>query len=344
MALLAIAWSTVPGQVAIADIYWEVTLAAGLTPPSQYVGPHIWAVTPSPDGERIAVGSMHQRVLMFDANTGKPLPSPGQEREWVMEVLWSPDGRWFASTSFSGQVTIREDATGRVVYQSAGRDVAYTVAFHPTRPLAAWGSYDGFVRLVDLTNGQETGRIPAQDEGVLYTTFTPDGEGLVASGEDGTIRRFSLGSQKLVTEYVGHESGVTAVSFSRDARSMISGGDDATVRVWDTETGALKSARSPHAGWINFSTFLPGRDVFVTVGTDDGVFVWDLTDLEGEPRRLIAHDDWLMCVRPFGDGQRFVSAGKDGTARIWNADTLEVERVIDVWEAVKPGGFRLPAL
>ncbi|MCO4774297.1 MAG: WD40 repeat domain-containing protein, partial [Deltaproteobacteria bacterium] len=297
-----------PGQVAIADVYWEIVLALGWISPAGYIGPHIWAVSASPDGERLAVGSMNQEVLLFDLATGEPLPSPGREREWVMEVLWSPDARWFASTSFSGQVTLREDATGRVVYQSAGRDVAYTVAFHPTRPLAAWGAYDGLVRLVDLQTGRETNQIPAQEEGVLYVTFTPDGEGLVASGEDGTIRRFTLDGQR-VAEYVGHSSGVTAVSFSTDARSMISGGDDATVRVWDTESGALKSTRTPHPGWINFSTFLPGRDTFLTVGTDDDVFVWDLGDLEGEPRRLEAHSDWLMCVRPLPGGDRFVSAG-----------------------------------
>ncbi|MCO4773149.1 MAG: hypothetical protein KDA24_24150, partial [Deltaproteobacteria bacterium] len=79
-------------------------------------------------------------------------------------------------------------------------------------------------------------------------------------------------------------------------------------------------------------------------GTDDDVFVWDLNDLEGEPRRLEAHSDWLMCVRPLPGGDRFVSAGKDGTARIWNSDSLTVERVIDVWASADPGGVRLPAL
>lgn len=332
------------GRVKVADIYWEIVLLTRLVRPSSYVGPHIWAVSVSPDGERLAVGSMHQQVLLFDIATGQPLPSPGREEEWVMEVMWSPDGRWFASTSFSGQVTIRADASSEVAYTSSGDDVAYTVAFHPTLPLAAWGSYDGLVRLVDLSTGLETARIPAQEEGVLYVTFTPSGDGIVASGEDGTIRRFDLTSSELRTEYVGHEAGVTAVSFSEDGRSMISGGDDATVRVWDAATGALKSTRTPHTGWVNFSTFLPGRDTFLTVGTDNDAFAWDLADLTGPPRRLSAHSDWLMCVRPFPDGSRFVTAGKDGTARIWNSDTLAVEQVIDVWSSVDDGGLRLPAL
>jgi WD40 repeat protein len=334
----------VPGRVKLADLYWEIVLATRLVNPSTYVGPHIWAVAVSPDGSRLAVGSMHQEVLLFDVARGEPLPSPAREQEWVMEALWSPDGRWFASTSFSGHVAIREDATGAVVYESRGDDVAYTVAFHPTSPLAAWGSYDGGVRLVDLERGAETGRIEAQEDGVLYVTFTPEGDGLVASGEDGTIRRFDLATGALVTEYRGHTAGVTAVSFSTDGARMVSGGDDATVRVWDAASGALLSTRSPHRGWVNFSTFLPGRDTFLTVGTDDDVFAWDLNDLQGPPRRLAAHSDWLMCVRPLPGGGRFVSAGKDGTARIWSSDTLAVERVIDVWGSLGRRGPRLPAL
>ncbi len=319
-------------------------LLTRLIRPSSYIGPHIWAVSVSPDGERLAVGSMHQQILLFDIATGEPLPSPGSEEEWVMEALWSPDGRWLASTSFSGQVTIRENDSGDVVYTSTSDDVAYTVAFHPTLPLAAWGSYDGVVRLVDLSTGKDTGQIPAQKGGVLYVTFTPAGDGIVASGEDGTIRRFDLASSSVEVEYVGHEAGVTAVSFSRDGRSMISGGDDATVRVWDAKTGTLKSTRSPHAGWVNFSTFLPQRDTFLTVGTDNDAFAWDLSELSGPPKRLSAHGDWLMCARPFPDGTRFVTAGKDGTARIWSSDTWEVEKVIDVWASVNDGRLRLPAL
>ncbi|MEE2828600.1 MAG: hypothetical protein VX498_05400, partial [Myxococcota bacterium] len=184
---LAIGWSTVRGRVQLADVYWNLVLDAGLVRADSYIGPHFWAVAVSPDGKRLAAGGMTPDVLIYDIETGEPLPSPFRHKEWVMEVLWSPKGTWFASTSFSGEVVIQKDATGEIVYRSAGRDVAYTVAFHPTEPLAAWGAYDGSVRLVDLSTGKEFKRISTNYGGVLYVTWTPDGTQIVTTGEDAAI-------------------------------------------------------------------------------------------------------------------------------------------------------------
>lgn len=338
--VLAATWATVPGQVKLADVYWEILLGAGLVSPKTYVGPHLWAVSISPDGRQIAAGGMSRDVLLFDAETGAPLPSPERHSEWVMEVLWSPDGRYLASTSFSGQVKVKDLTTGRAVGSFSARDVAYTVAFHPAAPLLAWGAYDGSIRLVDLRSGEQVQEIPANEGGVLFVTFTPDGAELVSTGEDGQIRFFDpeTGVQRMAIP--AHSAGITAVSFSPDGRQMVSGGDDATVALWDVATGAELRRGSPHKGWINFSTFLAdGR--YLSAGTDDGLFVWSG---EGTPRRLAAHTDWLMCVRPFPDGRRFASTGKDGTVRVWNAETLEVERVFDLWAGLDPGGWRWPAL
>ena len=341
VVLLAAAWQTVPGQVRIADAYWELVLAAGLVSPRDYVGPHLWAVATSPDGQRIAAGGMSRDVLVFDANTGAPLPSPERHAEWVMEALWSPDGRYLASTSFSGGVKVRDLLTDRPVGSFSGRDVAYTVAFHPAAPLLAWGAYDGSIRLVDLRSGDTLQTIAANEGGVLFVTFTPDGGQLVSTGEDGVIRFFDPESGEQLRAIEAHAAGITSVSFSPDGARMVSGGDDAQSRLWDVASGELLHEASPHRGWINFSTFLPdGR--YLTVGTDDGVFVWG-ADGSG-PQRLTAHRDWLMCARPFPDGRRFATTGKDGTIRIWSAATLEVERTIDVWAGIAPTGLRLPAL
>ncbi len=94
---------------------------------------------------------------------------------------------------------------------------------------------------------------------------------------------------------------------------------------------------------MNFSTFLPDGTGYLTVGTDPHVFVWS-SDLKAAPQRLEGHDDWLMCVRVFPGGQRFVTTGKDGTARIWDVERLELLQSIDLWAGIDPGGMRWPAL
>ena len=344
VGLLALLWiSWIPAQVKLADVYWNILLDGGLVKPSRYIGPHFWAVSFSPDGRRLALGGMSQDVLLFELPSGKPLPSPYRHSEWVMEVLWSSDGRWFASTSFSGEVVVQEDSTGAVIYRSSGRDVAYTVAFHPSEPVLAWGAYDGSLRFVDLATGTEIRTLRAHEGGVLYVTWTPDGRQIASTGEDGTIRLWDAATLKPTQALEGHEAGITAVSFSADGGLAVSGGDDSTVRLWSPSDGRSLRVESPHRGWINFSTFLPGQDRYLTVGTDDRVFVWT-TDADSAPIKLAEHDDWLMCVRPSADGAHFATTGKDGTARIWNSESLEVVQVLDIWETIDPGGLRWPAL
>jgi WD40 repeat protein len=176
---------------------------------------------------------------------------------------------------------------------------------------------------------------------VLYVTFTPDGEQIVSTGEDGKVRFFDLDSGMLAGVWDAHSAGITSISFSPDGTRAVTGGDDAIVRLWDTAAGTLLYEHSPHRGWVNFSTFLPdGR--YVTVGTSNQVSVWD-AESPGPPRQLDA-GTWLMCVRPLPDGSGFATSGKDGIVRIWDAETLEVVREIDVYADISKGGLRWPAL
>ena len=340
--VLGVTWMTAAGRTWLADVYWEITLSVGLTDPSSYVGPHFWAVAVSPDGRQIAAGGMHQQPLLFDAQTGARLPLPVHHRQWVMEVGWSADGRWFASTSFDGEVQVYDLLEGREVGDWQGRDVAYTFAFHPSRPVMAWGAYDGAIRLVDLVTGESLGELQANAGGVLYVTWTPDGEQLASTGEDGQVLFLDPQTGEQVARWQAHDAGITAISFSPDGRYAVTGGDDATVRLWDVATGTMLREHSPHAGWINFVTFLSdGR--FLSVGTDHRVFVWSVHD-SAPPMALAGHPGWLMCVRPFPDGSRFVTSGKDGTLRVWDASTLQVVETIEAFDQVDEGGFRLPAL
>ncbi len=340
---LAALWFTPAGRVAVADVYWNVLLTLALVDPAEDIGPHLWAVAVSPDGETIAVGGMIREVLLFDAGTGEPRPSPFSMEQWVMEVGWSPDGRWFAASSFDGEVRVIETRTGAEVARFRANEVSYTFAYHPTLPLFAWGAYDGSIRIVDLSTGVESAPIVSSAGGVLFLTFLPDGRWVASTGEDGRVYFHDPLTRVEERVLQAHAEGITSISFSPDGKLMVTGGDDSYVRLWDVDSMTLLREHSPHPGWINFTTFLPGRGRWLSVGTDDAVHIWDVGG-HGPSRALPGHPGGLMCVRPFPDGSRFVTSGKDGTLRIWDADSLRVIRSIDVWGSIDPGGWRWPML
>ena len=60
--------------------------------------------------------------------------------------------------------------------------------------------------------------------------------------------------------------------------------------------------------------------------------------------RFDEHDRAIECTAVSPDGTRFLTASADRTVRIWDTATWTVQRVIDVWATVDPGGLRWPAL
>jgi len=342
LAAVALGLLSPPGRTLVQEAYWESAITAGLIRPDRYIGPHNWAVAVSPGGDSIAVGGMSRQVHLFDALTGEPRPPLMELDSWVMQVGWSPNGRWFAASSFLGEVRVIEVATGRNVARFSSGDVSYTFAFHPVLPLLASGSYDGTIRLVDLQTGAEERVIQASEGGVLFVTFTPDGGELVSTGEDGRLHFFDPSSGARGRVMGAHDGGVTAVAFSPDGALMATGGDDAFVRLWNVETGGLLQEHSPHRGWTNFTTFLPDGERWLTVGTDDRVHLWRVGK-QSPPDALEGHPGGLMCVRAFPDGSAFVTSGKDGVVRIWDVNSLQIERSIDVWSMINPGGWRWPS-
>jgi WD40 repeat protein len=63
-------------------------------------------VAASPDGRRVATGSMDRMLRIWDAETGVSLLTLHGHREGVQSLVWSPDGAWIASGPVFGSVIV----------------------------------------------------------------------------------------------------------------------------------------------------------------------------------------------------------------------------------------------
>jgi WD40 repeat protein len=111
---------------------------------------------------------------------------------------------------------------------------------------------------------------------VVGVAFSSDGERLVSSSWDRTLRLWDAGSGRELAVARGHRGEVSAVAFSPDGRRFASGGEDRTVRLWDGHTGAPLALCQGSAGKVVGLAFSPDSRLLVSGALNDPSYrLWD---------------------------------------------------------------------
>ncbi|MEM8639829.1 MAG: hypothetical protein AAGG51_13585 [Cyanobacteria bacterium P01_G01_bin.54] len=70
---------------------------------------------------------------------------------------------------------------------------------------------------------------------VKSVIFSPDGNYIVSSSDDKTLRLWDLDGNPVGEPFLGHHDAVRSTVFSPDGESIASGSDDKTLRLWRSE-------------------------------------------------------------------------------------------------------------
>jgi Flp pilus assembly protein TadD len=142
----------------------------------------------SPDGQRVASGSIDKTVRIWDSATGKELSALKGHGGGVMSVVFSPDGLRLASTSHDLTAKIWDSATGKEVFSLKGHASGVrSVAFSPDGQRLASASNDQTVKIWDSATGKELSALKGHAGLVSSVAFSPDGQRLASGNMDGSI-------------------------------------------------------------------------------------------------------------------------------------------------------------
>ncbi len=216
-------------------------------------------------------------------------------------VLFIPDSR--AEDTLSGH-------TGRV----------YSVSFSPDGTLLASGSWDGTVKLWDVSTGQEKATLTGHTGRVLSVSFSPDGTLLASGAYDGTVKLWDVSSAQEKATLTGHRDLVFSVSFSPDGTLLASGSYDDTVKLWDVSTGQEKATLTGHTSRVYSVSFSPDGTLLASGSWDGTVKLWDVSSAQ-EKATLTRHTGNVNSVSFSPDGTLLASGSSDGTVKLWDVNT-----------------------
>jgi WD40 repeat protein len=210
---------------------------------------HYQAVTSvafSPDGKRLATGSVGNPVQVWDTPTGKIVSTLPEQN--VVSLAFAPKGQKLGVGGRDQVVvwnleTFSDAKTGAVI---ASKAHAYArsfikLAFSPNgKVLATAGMLaeldDPAPKIWDTATAELVAMPKGHTDLVLDVAFTPDGKTLLSCGVDDLIKFWDTTTWKEIPPSLGQKEYVNALALSPDGRRLATACSHGTMRLWNVAT------------------------------------------------------------------------------------------------------------
>ncbi|MEQ2006228.1 MAG: protein kinase [Limisphaerales bacterium] len=300
-------------------------------------------------GDRLVTAGEDKFVRVWDARKGRPVIGPLPHGEAVWQAVFSPDGKWIASSDNhkpgswggltggealiyrrrTGTTTLWNAVTGKPRWQAPveGRN-AQLLVFSPDGTQLAEG-YHTFVSAVTrVTDGEIVRHFP-EIWWVNDIVYSAPANRVVACGlwtqqiKPGA-RLFTADTLAPVGEMLPHDQEVYCAAFTPNGRLFATGGRDSLARLWDSATGQPAGNPIPHGAHVVRLEF-SADGTQLAVGCENGdVRVWDpRTGVPLSP--WLPHDSTVLRLRFDARGERLLTVTRDGV-RTWDLRSGAVPR------------------
>ncbi|XP_068162844.1 apoptotic protease-activating factor 1 isoform X1 [Antennarius striatus] len=280
----------------------------------------------SPDGSQLLSCSDDQTIRLWE--TKKVHTSSGVCLKRDSDVLFTDEEIIICAADNCNRLQVRDGRTGLVLFQSEEKSSRIRCTCLCRKPSAVvLGQEDGTVQVLEVPSGKLLATLLGHTKTVFHCQFTQDGQTLITSSEDTTIRvwRWQSGECKVLR---GHEEQVRSFSLisSSPTTRLLSWSFDGTIKLWDTESGEKLQDIKAHRAAILSGHISPHGSLFATTSADKSAKLWDCESWQ-HVHTLGGHRECVRSCRFSWDSRHLATGDDNGEIRIWSVKDGSLLRI-----------------
>ena len=265
----------------------------------------------------------------------------------VRDASFSPDGKYLATVSNDNAAKLWEIEGGQWREKVTIRHSAEltSASFSPDGKFLAMSYDDRICKIWWFEDDQWQEKVTIRySTSAINASFNPDGKYLVVASDAGSAKICWLEGGQWEEKFTIQHSGVVkSARFSPDGKHLLTVSVERTVKIWKLDNGQWEEKFTIHnTGRVINGRFSPDGKHFVLVTVDStGNFIrmihetklWALVDDQWREKATIQHLNTVNNVHFSPDGKHFVTASRDGLARICGLEGGEWLLKATIWHS-----------
>lgn len=301
---------------------WDVKTGQMLQSWGQHIGP-LYCLSVSGDGRILVTGAQDNTLRVWSIPLSHPTRRLSEPGVAVSDLAYSSDGKSLLLGSADKSVRLIDISTSGTlgaavvptgIRQGHGSEVEL-VAYRSDGVCFASADVSGQILLWSPDLDTPLGRWSGHQGRLVSIGFTANNQQLITSGDDGSVRIWQLMPSLPKVLSTADAAGQQLVMVNGQAQAIMTTATG-SVRLMNLQTGELiREFPKPEVPLSDLA--VAPNNAFVLMSTSDGRTRLINFNDGTIPGSVAGHDGAVTDAAVVSDAQRFATAGKDGTVRLW---------------------------